>query len=382
VVGRFLSGVACFAVCLWAAGAGAAAAEPASRAEFTDALRIATESPSVVVVTTRAAKCPTDPHLVVSDRTFRNTGFFVGTTGQVITSLPAVAGCSDVRVSGRDGRSAQAQVVAFDQAAGLALLDTPLKDTVPLKLPEGKARQGDLLVLVSARPEKEGLGVFVQPGIVLPRRGKMQFNGVIWPDMILTAMYVQPGTAGAPVLDAQGRLRGIVLAAQTTQPTFPAAARCYVLPTERLTRIITTLGKGKSRRLGWLGLAIQPEPDDRRGVTVASILRDSPADKAGLRPGDVLMKVGEGIVKDAGAFSRLVVLSVPGSALEVQYFRGDPTVRTAKLTVGARPLLIAEASRRPGQPDVTVGGPTRADLLRENARLRAENARLRKLQGK
>jgi len=377
VVGRSVSRLACIAAFLCAAGV--SAAEPASRAEFANALRIATESPSVVVVTTRAAKCPTEPNLVRGNREFRNTGFFVGSSGQVITSLPAVAGCSDVRVSGRDGRTARAEVVAFDQAAGLALLDTPLKNTVPLKLPEGKARQGDLLVLVSARPEKEGLGVFVQPGLVLPARGAMRFNGVAWPDMILTAMYVQPGTAGAPVLDAQGRLCGIVLAAQTNQPTFPAAARCYVLPTERLAQIIATLGKGKSRRLGWLGLAIQPEPADRRGVTVASILRDSPADKAGLRPGDILMRIDEDIVKDADTFSQLVVLSTPGSTVEVQYFRGDPTVRTAKLTVGARPLLIAEASRRPGESDVTVGGPTRADLQRENARLRAENTRLRKL---
>jgi len=373
VVGRFVSSVAFVAALLCAAAASAAVPE------FADALRIATESPSVVVVTTRAAKCPTDPHLVRGDRIFRNTGFFVGTAGHVITSLPAVAGCADVRVTGRDGRTAQAQVVAFDQAAGLALLDTPLKDTIPLKFPEGKAQHGDLLVLVSARPEKEGMGVFVQPGLVLPRKGRMQFNGVIWADMILTAMYVQPGTAGAPVLDAHGRLRGIVLAAQTAQPTFPAAARCYVLPTDRLARIITELGKGKSRRLGWLGLAIQPEPADRRGVSIASILRDSPAAKAGLRPGDILMRIGEGMVADAATFSRLVVLSVPGAQLQVQYFRGGPTVRTAKLTVGARPLLIAEASRRPGQPDVTVGGPTRADLQRENARLRAENAKLRKL---
>jgi len=342
-----------------------------SRALFGRALEAASRSESVVVVSTRPAACADRPRFPGEPECFYNTGFFVGTRGEVVTSLLAVAGCQQVTVTCRDGREAAASVVAFDQGGGFALLKAELEDTSPVEFRREPVGEGSLLMLVTARVGSKGMGVLVQPGLVLPRRASIRLNGIERSDLLLTAMYVEQGAAAAPLMDADGRLVGVVVGVRSSQGHLPSTCLCYALPAERLEHAVQAMREGRSQRLGWLGVAIAEEPAGHEGIRVGAVLQDSPAARARIRPGDVILQVGQQSIETPMAFANLVATATPGETLAVKVLQDE--IVTVQVEVGARPMLICGASRRPGETGFTVlppGPPAPPELVEELLRLR------------
>jgi S1-C subfamily serine protease len=318
--------------------------------------------------------------------TFYNTGFVVGSDGEVLTSLMAVAGCSEIRVRHPDGGSSAARVKALDQASALALLETGLTGIEPFELAREPARKGDNLNVGCAVCESPDAEAQAGAGRVVETNQSIRLQGFPWEGLLAVDMTVPEGCAAAPVLNEGGRLAGVVLGVCKTPEEGVAreapegtVGACYVLPAGELEPILRRLRGGKTRRLGWLGLAVADETSEKEGALVAAVLANSPAHQAGIRPGDLLLQVGESAVESPETLAREVAAAGPRKALTIGLLRGG-SFRTLKVDLEPRPLLVFSGSwspdgrvraHRPGdlelQPD---SRPSLERLAEENRRLR------------
>ncbi len=365
-------------VCLLIPTAAAARAGTPS-CDLSPALEAASKSVVQVRARLNAGKLP--PKLEVSDGPCLNTGFFVGTDGEVLTSLVGVAGCEHISVLHPDGSRAQAEVVAMEQAAGLALLQSDFGDTAPLEPAPAPPREEELVLLAHV-PEADALELQLSPGLVSGRSKEFRLRGIAWEGLMSVRAAAEPGTAGAPLLDVEGRLVGVVLAARSPGQRLPEGG-CVALPLDRLQGVLSRLRGGESRRLGWLGVAIVAESGGLEGARIHNVLENSPAHQAGIRPGDVLLQVADHNVTDPEALGRWVAEAGPRRGVQVKLLRGD-RMRTVQVDVGARPLLICGASRSRGEDRMRLrrarpgsGTPLEMPSREQLRRLMEENRRLR-----
>lgn len=317
-------------------------------------------------------------------------GFFATEQGHVLTSLMAVAGCSAVDVVGPDGRTERARVFAMDQSAGLALLETGFKGVSPLPLADHAPRGRVHAVSRSNMCEASGHEMTLQSGSVSAERRSARVQGYRWTGLVCAAVNVQPGHGVGPLLDDEGRVGGVILGIRPAGG--PSSGHdCYVIPAPRLKPILEELLAGRSRRLGWLGLAVSREEGKTEGVRVAGVLENSPAHEAGVRPGDVLLQIGETVVDSSEVLAEMVAEPGPRKGVELKLLsRGK--VRSVSVDIRPRPLLIV-GSWGPGRHRVGLMRPAGAEgapadprrllnrILQENAALRRRMRELQKRLG-
>jgi serine protease DegS len=367
------------ALLLWPAAGAARAEQP--RADFRQALEKASRSLVQVMATVPDEDRPFA--LTAQESTFRNTGFFVGTEGQVLTSLLGVAGCRDIAVLCPDGRRVEARMAATDQAAGVALLKLELADTVPLELAPARAEAGSWAALACVRAENGAFTVQLQPSLLLYRREPVMVHCTEWRDVVVGRVDVPAGGAAAPLLDTEGRLVAIVLGVQEEREAGGQEGECLALPADSLAPILSNLISGQSRRLGWLGLSVIEDAGRRPGVRVVAVLENSPAHLAGVQPGDLLLQIGDEAIEGSPVLLRRITESAPGTVVPLTLLRGEQ-ILTPSAELGARPLLISGTLRSPAGdafrraaaerfPTAAVEPQERLllqQLLQENERLR------------
>jgi len=310
--------------------------------------------------------------------TFTNTGFLVSPDGYVLTSLLAVAGSSQVRVVAPDGHALDAHVVAMDQAAGFALLKCDLTDATPLQFAAERPAVGQWVALgFAGRPGPADDGAIIadlEPARVAATDAEIHLNGFRWNGLMRASTRARSGCAVGPLLDAEGRVVGVVIAARCAQEFSPVWQSCeaYGLPADQVQPILARMRRGESRRLGWLGLAVAQEPGDREGARVAAVLESSPAHLAGIHPGDVLLEIhGIPIEKPIGV-AEAVAEAGPASGVKIKLLRNDRRILQVAADLQPRPLAICSAPARVG----SEAPPTLQQLLDENRRLRAQVAEL------
>jgi len=166
-----------------------------------------------------------------------------------------------------------------------------------------------------------------------------------------------------------------------------AAGCCYGLPVGALEPILSDLMQGKTRRQGWLGIAVahMGEPG---GLLVRAVIDGSPSDAAGLRAGDVLVALDGAAISGPQAFEEKVAAARPGSEVACDLVRSGE-LKSIPVRIGERPLLIARSPVR-GAPAIRllegrgalampdpVARQMIVDLQRQNIELRQEIERLR-----
>jgi len=315
----------------------AASASEGMRPDFRAAVQKARECVVLVESRVRAPGGPGPEYVMV------NTGFFATGEGHVLTSLLAVSGSTRIRVERAGGDVAQAQLWALDQRSGLALLRTGLEHTVSFE-PSKEAPEPGAWVLTACAgrcPEGEA-DVAVAPGVLSSSQACVKLSGVRWDGLLRVELPPRTGLASGPVLDHGGHLVGVVLGART--PPDASGGGCFALPAKALDPILADLIQGRSRRVGWLGLAVACSPG-MEGLTVRGVLSGSPAHAGGVRPGDVLLAMDGDVIRTPGVFEAKVSRMAPGARVELQVLRGQE-LKTVSVEVGARPLLISSMSPR------------------------------------
>jgi S1-C subfamily serine protease len=274
------------------------------------------------------------------------TGFFVSREGHVVTNASIATGANRVWVE-YEGRSHAAEVLGAEPESNFALLrlaEPPKGATVLPLSSSGVPHAGSFVVAVTAP-----LDLSPSPSFGMVAGRDRSFGDRTFPIRFLrVTVPAGPGEGGAPVMDLSGRVIGMMIA------SIPELRSSYVLPAQALARLRDDVVFHGGVRPGWVGMDLEERTvpgATRREVFVQSVLPDTPAAAAGLRPGDHVVRVDGLPVSSLDEFRESSFYARIGQVIALQVMRGGELVDVA-VTVRARPppKAVVEATERASSP--------------------------------
>ncbi|MBI2760762.1 MAG: trypsin-like peptidase domain-containing protein [Chloroflexi bacterium] len=283
------------------------------------------------------------------------TGFFVDERGYIVTNNHVVTlggsrTASSIKVDLADGRTLDATLVGRDERTDLAVLKVQGSGFTALRFASPNSIEvGEDVVAVGFALDLGGQPT-VTKGVVsaLDRTIDEQLdNGVAVSisGAIQTDAAINPGNSGGPLLDAEANVVGINTAGLRGGNGASVQGISFAVSSGVAQPIVKTLMEGGVVRRGYLGVTVSPVDANRaqalqipvnEGARLESVERGGAAEKAGLRAGDVLVKVGDVEIKNVGDLTRALTQYTPGQPVKVQYYRGNQS-STVDVTPGERP---------------------------------------------
>jgi Do/DeqQ family serine protease len=269
------------------------------------------------------------------------SGVLISPQGYLLTNHHVIAGAEEVRVMLFDGRHAPAAVVGADPETDLAVLKVALEGLPAIALGNSDGLQVGDVVLAIGNPF--GVGLTVTMGIV-SATGRSDLGLSTYENFIQTDAAINPGNSGGALVDAFGNLVGVNTAIFTESGGSQGIG--FAIPVNLAREVVTEIiAHGRVSR-GWLGVEVQdltPEiaeslrVSDDRGVVVRGVLRQGPAQVAGIQPGDVITAVGSQRVDTQQQLLQTVARARPGTRLPVEVVReGRPVA--VEVAVAERPV--------------------------------------------
>ncbi len=327
---------------------------PARAASYSDAVRKAV--PAVVnIFTSKEIKAPRHPFL--DDPLFRHffgdrleeepqraaslgSGVIVSSKGYILTNHHVVEAADEIEVALIDGKKLKAKAVGSDPETDIAVLQVEGGPVPAITFGDADAlRVGDVVLAIG---NPFGVGQTVTMGIV-SALGRSQLGINTFENFIQTDAAINPGNSGGALIDSAGNLVGINTAIYSRSGgslgigfAIPASSAKHVME-----QIIQTGGVTR----GWIGVEareITPEMGESlrlgtiNGVLIEGVLRGGPAERAGLKPGDILVAIEGKPVKDPNAMLNLVAALVPGKPASIRLRRDNKDV-DVQVAVGKRP---------------------------------------------
>ena len=327
---------------------------PARAASYNDAVRKAV--PAVVnIFTSKEIKTPRHPFL--NDPLFRDffgnrlenepqreaslgSGVIVSSKGYILTNHHLIEAADEIEVALADGKKLRARTVGSDPDTDLAVLQVEGGSLPAITFGEADAlRVGDV-VLAIGNPFR--VGQTVTMGIV-SALGRSQLNIATFENFIQTDAAINPGNSGGALIDTAGNLVGINTAIYSRSGGSMGIG--FAIPASSARNVMEQIIQTGSVVRGWIGveaLEITPEIAESfrlsstNGVLIAGVLRGGPAERAGLKPGDILVAIEGSPVKDPNSMLNLVAALVPGKPVAIQLRRESKNLEI-QVTVGKRP---------------------------------------------
>jgi len=277
------------------------------------------------------------------------SGFVISPDGHIVTNNHVVEDATEVRVKLSDGRELVAKIVGRDGKTDLALLKVEATG-LPV-IPLGDSTQLQVGEPVMAIGNPFGLGQTVTTGIV-SATGRVIGNGP-YDDFIQTDASINPGNSGGPLINARGQAVGINTAIFSRSGGSIGIG--FAIPVNLAKSVMAQLAETGHVVRGWLGVSIQPVTADlakgfgltgAEGALVSSVVDGSPAMKAGLRSGDVIVEYEGRKVASADELPRAVAGTVVGRPVSLTVVRDGKRV-----TLGATVGQLAEKAEGAGTPE-------------------------------
>jgi serine protease Do len=262
------------------------------------------------------------------------SGFVISADGYILTNDHVVDGADEIKVRLSDGRNFTATVKGLDPKLDLALLKIEAGDKLPV------ARLGDSGALkvgewVMAIGNPFGLEQTVTVGIV-SAKGRVIGAGP-YDDFIQTDASINPGNSGGPLFNTAGEVVGI-----NTAIVASGQGIGFAIPINAAKSILTQLKETGHVSRGWLGVSVQLVTEDLaesfglkepKGALVAEVIADSPAEKAGIKRGDIILTFDGHEVDAINDLPRLVAATPAGKEVRLSVFRNGKTIEVTA-TVG------------------------------------------------
>ena len=264
----------------------------------------------------------------------RGSGFVIDSDGYILTNAHVVARAEQVSVVFADRRSFRAEIVGTDPQSDLALLRIDGRNLPVVAWGDSAAlRAGDWAIAVGAPLERVQT---VTAGIV-SAIGRHSLGISDYEDFIQTDAAINPGNSGGPLVDAQGRVIGVNTA--FVAQNGGGSGIGFAVPVN-MARVIAERLRADGRVVrGWLGAALKDGDlgdGPATGALVHEVDGSSPARRAGLRQGDVLVALDGAPVTSAAEVRNRIALARPGSSLQVRFLR-DGAPQTATVRIGEKP---------------------------------------------
>lgn len=248
------------------------------------------------------------------------SGFVFDGSGLILTNYHVVKQASAIRVDLLDGREFPAQVIGADPLTDLAVLRVSAGTLPALTLGDSsKVRVGDWVVAIG---NPFGLSHTVSAGIISARERTKEDVGLGDPrayySFLQTDASINPGNSGGPLLDLQGRVIGI-----NTAINPEANSIGFAIPSDMVRELLPRLLKDGVIVRAAIGVHVA---DEKGGARILQVIPGGPSHAAGMKPGDVVVQVGEHPIADATALRWRVSLSKVGEPLPVRVRRGGELV--------------------------------------------------------
>jgi Do/DeqQ family serine protease len=326
---------------------------------YSDAVKRA--APSVVnIFTSKEVRTPRHP--LLNDPLFRRffgeqfgdqperssslgSGVIVSPAGYILTNSHVVEAADEIEVLLADGRKLLAKQVGNDAESDLAVLRVEGEQLPSITFGSSETlRVGDIVLAIG---NPFGVGQTVTSGIV-SALGRNQLGINTFENFIQTDAAINPGNSGGALVDSYGNLIGINTAIYSRSGGSMGIG--FAIPVSTAKQVMESIIKTGSMTRGWIGVEVQEitpaladsfKLKDTRGAIIAGVLRNGPADKAGIKPGDVLLGIEDKPVSDPQNMLTLVAGLQPGSTAKLKLRRAQEELEV-KVLVGKRPKPPAE----------------------------------------
>jgi Do/DeqQ family serine protease len=281
------------------------------------------------------------------------SGFIINNNGTILTNAHVVSGAEKVTVTLKDGRTFEGKVMGRDSVTDVAVVKVDAQDLPIVKVGDSQALQPGEMAIAIGNPL--GLDNTVTEGIISATGRSSGQVGI--PDkrvnFIQTDAAINPGNSGGPLLNQRGEVIGI-----NTAIIQGAQGLGFAIPIDTAQRISDQLiasGKVEHPFLGIQMATLTPEVkqeinsnpnsglsvNDDQGVLVIRVVPDSPADRAGLRAGDVISQINGQAVKDADTLQQVVENTQVGKNLQLDLKRNGQELNLA-VKAGVYPTAQAD----------------------------------------
>ena len=255
----------------------------------------------------------------------------------ILTNNHVIDSADRITVTFEDGRELNATVKGTDPQSDIAVLEVGVSDVPALSLGDsGKLEVGEWVVAIG---NPFGLNHTLTAGVV-SAKGRSSLGINDYEDFIQTDAAINPGNSGGPLVNLDGEVVGINTAIFSRSGGYMGVG--FAIPINMAMGVATQLLQGGEVSRGYLGIGLQqltPELSDsfglggRQGVLVAQVNGGSPAGKAGIRPGDLVVRYQGEPLEDADNFRNRISFTPPGTVAELVVVRGDREI-TLRVRVG------------------------------------------------
>ncbi len=329
-------------------------AESAKAPSYNDAVARAT--PAVVnIFTSKDARVSSHPFM--DDPLFRRffgeqspnerrkesslgSGVIVSTEGYILTNHHVVEQADEIEIALADGRRAPARLVGADPETDLAVLKSELRDVPSIAFGTADGLKVGDVVLAIGNPF--GVGQTVTMGIV-SALGRTHLGINTFENFIQTDAAINPGNSGGALVDASGNLIGINTAIYSR--TGGSQGIGFAIPESVAKQVLQQIVSSGTVTRGWIGVEAQDLSKEladsfglksSSGALIAGVLRGGPAEKSGVKPGDILKEVAGKPVADVAGMLNMVAALEPGSTATLSLLRNQSPV-TVQVNVAKRP---------------------------------------------
>jgi len=332
---------------------------PAPAVANASSYRLAAEKASAAVVnvyTTKDIRAPRHP--LMKDPFFRRffgdqpdeepqrssslgSGVIVGASGFILTNHHVIEAADGIEIALSDGRKLAAKVVGTDPETDLAVLKVATSDLPAMTFGQPDAiRVGDVVLAIG---NPFGVGQTVTMGIV-SGLGRSHVGLSTFENYIQTDAAINPGNSGGALVDTSGNLVGINTAIYSRNGGSMGIG--FAIPVSLAKEVMDQIIATGTVTRGWIGVEMQeltPELaesfklDSTDGTLIAGVIRNSPAEQAGIRPGDILTAVEGKHVTDSSSMLNLIAALQPGKRAVLTVVRNGKSLQISVL-VGKRPL--------------------------------------------
>ncbi len=255
----------------------------------------------------------------------KGTGFVVDPAGYIVTNDHVVGDATEVRVTTLEGDSFVAEIVGTDSRSDIALIKIDTGYDLPVVAfgDSDQARVGDWVIAIG---NQFGFNSTVSVGVISARNRNI--NAGPYDSYIQTDAAINLGSSGGPLLNLDGEVIGVNTA--IVAPSGGSAGLGFAVPSVIARDVIRQLRETGFVRRGWLGVRFLPLDaeslaelglDGDEGVQVSSVQSGSPADRAGIRADDVILRFDGMPVSSASEFPRMVAETEVGETVEVEVWR-------------------------------------------------------------
>ena len=268
------------------------------------------------------------------------SGVIVDSAGQVVTNHHVIADAAAIRVQLADGREADAKIIGRDPDTDLALLRITLRDLPAIELGRSSTLRAGDIVLAIGNPL--GLSATVTQGIV-SATGRGQLGVAVFENFIQTDAPINVGNSGGALINTRGELVGINTAIIARNLGVEGIG--FAIPVDLVRGVVGELvARGRVVR-GWVGFDVTNIDEAnaraaglaRGGVVILRLYQGSPAQQAGLQPGDLITRIGGKVPASAQEVQVRIAALQPGTALLISVQRGAQSA-DLQLQVVEQPL--------------------------------------------